>query len=38
MKDEYCDNNGFMLLRIKYDNSNIKQVVCDFINENLLIY
>jgi uncharacterized Zn-finger protein len=37
MKNTYCDDNGFMLLRIKYDNSNIKQTLLNFINENLLI-
>jgi len=37
MKNDYCDNKGYALLRIKYDNPDVKQTVRDFINENLII-
>ena len=37
IKDDYCDNNGLLLLRIPYyEKENIISLVSDFINENLI--
>ena len=35
IKDDYCNDNGFLLLRIPYwENNNINQIVSDFIAEH----
>jgi hypothetical protein len=37
IKDDYCDNNGFLLLRIPYyEKENVFSLVRDFISENTL--
>ena len=33
IKNNYCNNNGIKLLRIKYDTENIKQQIIDFIEK-----
>lgn len=35
IKDDYCNDNGFLLLRIPYwDKANVESLVSDFINKN----
>ena len=37
IKDDYCKENGLLLLRIPYwDKGNIKQLVSAFIDDNLV--
>ena len=35
IKDDYCNENGYLLLRIPYtEYTNIEILICDFIQEN----
>ena len=37
-KDDYCEDNGLLLLRIPYwDKVNIKQLVSEFVRNNVLV-
>ena len=37
IKDDYCEDNGLLLLRIPYwDKGDIKQLVSEFVNDNVL--
>jgi very-short-patch-repair endonuclease len=38
MKDDYCNDNGYLLLRISYlQNDDIDIIVRNFIGENLIV-
>jgi len=37
LKDDYCNENCYLLLRIPYwEKQNIKKIVEEFVNENLV--